>query len=313
MENVHKALISIITYKRPNGLKRLLQALQEQKIEPGLSTEILVIDNDCTGENPKVVAELEPKAKIKINIIQAPIKGIVSARNKAVEYFLETDFTCLVFIDDDEWPSESSWLQTLVNTQIETNADIVTSRMFVLAENSSYKWVEKVFGSNTHIRKKVSPTRRFYTNNLLIMRKVLEVIKPAFDLRFAFTGSSDLHFCIKCLNAGFTAIYTPHAPVKEFYPASRSNLRWFFLRGYRAGEGATRANLYEGKIPNAYFYCLSMFVLRLGRGFYNAVFGITTFDKALFARSLLQIGSGIGTLGGLFGISYEEYKTIHGS
>lgn len=313
MNKPYKVLISVITYKRPQGLKRLLASLQEQQVEPDNYAEFVVVDNDCTGDNLKIISELSGTSQYIVNFIDAPEKGIVSARNKAVENFLSTDFDCLVFIDDDEWPCETNWLQTLVNTQKQTQADIITSKVFVMAENASLQWVEKVLEYGSHLKKEIAPTTRFYTNNLLIMRRVLETIKPAFDMRFAFTGSSDLHFCIKCLKAGFKAIYTPYAPVKEYYPTSRSNLRWFFLRGYRAGEGATRATLYEGNLPASYVYCLGMSGLRLVRGVSNGIFGCTTFNKVLIARSLMQIGSGVGTIGGVFGISYQEYKTIHGS
>lgn len=313
MKTLSRVLVSTITYNRPKGLKRLLQALQLQQLEDWVQVEILVVDNDCTGKNLKIITELNPAAQIKMRFVEATEKGIVPARNKAVEYFLDSSFEALVFIDDDEWPGETSWLQTLVNTQVQTQADVVTSVLHVIAENPKDKWVEKVPGFGTHNKKKVEPTNRFYTANVLIMRPVLEAIKPAFDMRFAFTGSSDLHFCIKTINAGFKAVVTPFAPVIETYPASRTNLRWFFLRGYRSGEGATRAIIYEGSFPKAYVFCLIMFGFRMLRGVVSALKGILLFQKAYLALSLLQIGSSIGTLGGFFGISYQEYKTIHGS
>ena len=313
MEKLSRVLISTITYNRPKGLKRLLQALQLQQIESWLQVEILVVDNDCTGENPKVVSALSPGANIKMHLVEAREKGIVPARNKAVEYFLQSDFQALVFIDDDEWPGETSWVQTLVNTQLQTQADVVTGVLYVLAENPQDKWIEKVPGFGTHSQTKVAPIDRFYTANVLIMRQVLEAIQPAFDLRFAFTGSSDLHFSIKCRHAGFKAVVTPFAPVKENYPASRTNLRWFFLRGYRSGEGATRATIYEGSFPKTYLLCLVMFGFRLVRGLLHGLLGVFSFQKAYIALSFLQVGSAIGTLGGFFGISYQEYKTIHGS
>ncbi|MDQ4139919.1 MAG: glycosyltransferase family 2 protein, partial [Bacteroidota bacterium] len=207
MTEPFKVLIAIITYKRPKGLKRLLEALQQQELSNGIQAEILIVDNDCTGVNLKVIDELTPTATIKLTLVEESEKGIVSARNKAVEYFLQTSFQALVFIDDDEWPSAANWIQTLVNTQKQTLADIVTSHVQVKAENSSEKWVEKVLDFGRHLKKDVEPTNRFYTNNLLILRRVLETIVPAFDIRFAFTGSSDLHFCIKCQQAGFKAIY----------------------------------------------------------------------------------------------------------
>ncbi len=313
MKKPFRVLVSTITYHRPKGLKRLLQALQLQQVADWIQAEILVVDNDCTGQNSKVVQELAAQAAIKMHFVEAQEKGIVPARNKAVAYFLQSDFQALVFIDDDEWPGETSWLQTLVDTQIQTQADVVTSVLYVLAENPTDKWIEKVPGFGTHNRTKVEPTNRFYTANVLIMRHVFEAIQPAFDMRFAFTGSSDLHFSIKCQHAGFKAFVTPFAPVKETYPASRTNLRWFFLRGYRSGEGATRATIYEGSFPYAYLFCLVMFGFRLGRGLLNGLKGLLTFQKALVALSFLQVGSALGTLGGFLGISYQEYKTIHGS
>jgi succinoglycan biosynthesis protein ExoM len=155
---------------------------------------------------------------------------------------------------------------------------------------------------------------KFYTNNLLLSRNVLQIIKPAFNLEFNETGSEDLHFSIKCSKYGFKALYTNKAPVRQLFFESRSNLKWFFMRGYRCGLGSTKAYLLEG---DSFIYSVFISVLysflRGCRAFFTLFLSAIFFDKGLFMSGVSRLGSSIGSFLGVFGFNYYEYKGIHGS
>lgn len=305
-----KIYIAIITYQRPVGLCKLLLALKTQCVD-GIEVSVLVVDNDCTGANSKIVNSLLLEYPFGLILVEEPKQGIVAARNRAVNEFLKSDSEILVFIDDDEWPVNDDWLISLRVIQEATACDIVYSDVYTIPETRQIQWVETALRPKRN-NKSISGIKKFYTNNLLVTRKVLEKVVPAFDGRFALTGSSDLHFSIKCVHAGFQAIYTPFSPVQEIFPTSKATMKWFFLRGYRSGEGATRANIYEGTFPGTYIRCMGMGGVRFLYGMWQLIKAIIMLDKSLLANSLLRLGSSIGTFAGFFNLSYNEYRTSHG-
>jgi len=306
-----KISVGIITYMRPIGLEKILSSLKSQRLE-NIELSVIVVDNDATGENQKVIDKLkEDGYPFKLELFVETKRGIVAARNRTVSEFLATDAESMIFVDDDEWPVDTNWIEKLVEVEDKYNADIVYSGISILPENDKISWAKTAYRSNSD-GDTVRPIKEYFTNNLLVKRNVYEELNPPFDERFAMTGSSDLHFCIKANNMGFKAYYTPEAIVEEIFPETRATLKWFFLRGYRTGEGSTRANIYEGKNLSVSFYILFLFVGRFVRSIQMLIKSIFKLDKGYLAKSITYIGATIGTVTGLFGLQYNEYNTIHG-
>lgn len=315
--------ISIITYQRPQGLQALLTSLSGQQLDAGLEVSICIVDNACDDKTRAIAGEYNENP-YPVTVLKEPKRGIVYARNRTVEHFLTGDCDALVFVDDDEWTGDEYWLMNLIKARQQTNADIVTSDVISVPETEEIAWTKNAMGRDKAAAD-LSPIKRFYTGNVLITRPVLEAIRPAFDERFALTGSSDLHFAMMCAQGGFRAVYTDKAPVYETFPNTRANFKWFFMRGFRNGSGATRSALYrsrggqgEGRghssvrIGKTVFLCVVMACARFAKGCYMAARSIVTWDKGMFANAVMRWGASIGTIMGLFGIQYEEYKTIHG-
>jgi succinoglycan biosynthesis protein ExoM len=308
-QGITKALIAIITCRRPQGLTRLLQALQQQDTG-AITTEILVVDNACQPEIATLVAEQAQQSSLPIYYQQEATPGIVAARNKCVSWFLQHDHDALVFIDDDEWPAETNWLQRLVQAQHRYRDDIVTSHVLSVGEPGTPEWAIKLIYGENRLHEG-HPITTYYTNNLLITRPVLEQMQPVFDQRFAMTGASDYHFSLRATQAGFTACYTD-APVVEEFPASRANLRWFLRRGFRSGIGYSRSHLFEEAMPKAILRCLFMSTIRIARGVIKLLHGIITLNRTRCTDGLFRFASAIGTVAGLFGTKVNEYRVIHG-
>ena len=304
------ATIAIITCRRPLWLKRLLVALKKQVVDRDTAIDILVVDNACDRETQDIVTSAAEDAPFQIQYATEPEPGIVAARNKCVELFLNTDSQNLFFIDDDEWPKQTDWAQTMLNKKADYTADIVTSHVLSVGEPGTPDWaVNLIYGKcpyNEGDRLKI-----FYTNNLLISREVLEVVQPAFDPRFAMTGASDYHFALKCTKKGFTAVYV-NAPVEEEFPKSRATVKWFMRRGFRSGIGFTRAHLFEEQLSAAIARSLIMSVVRFMRGIIYILSGCLLLNKLKIIDGLFRICSSVGTLAGFFGIKHNEYNVIHG-
>jgi len=90
--------ICIATYRRPEGLSRLLDSLERLKLPTGVRVEIIVVDNDYNASAASIVlsrsSSLEP-----IHYCVEPRRNIALARNRAL---VEASGEWILFIDDDE-------------------------------------------------------------------------------------------------------------------------------------------------------------------------------------------------------------------
>lgn len=305
-----ETLVAVITCRRPAGLERLLRSLMGQRHEQA-SFRILVVDNACEPLIAELVAVLNAESGVAVEYEQEPEPGIVAARNKCVSLFLASDARHLVFIDDDEWPEKPDWLERLVAAKTRYNADIITSHVLSVGEPGAPEWAVKLIYGDNRLTEGQQVTK-FYTNNLLLDRRVLESLKPAFDARFAMTGASDYHFAIRCRTQGFRAHYT-NAPVVEEFPASRGTASWFMARGFRSGIGYARTHVFEDGAGKAVALCVGMSVVRCGLGIGTLVLGTLTINRTRVVAGLFRLASATGTIAGLTGVKHEEYRQIHGS
>jgi succinoglycan biosynthesis protein ExoM len=308
-----QVIVSVPTYKRPKRLRYLLGILQKQVIPENVELKILVIDNDCSGDVSEVVRDFSSSV-IPVYCVTEPQKGIVFARNRIAKEFLASNADFLIFIDDDEWPAKDDWILQLLKTQQETGADIVTGPVIRIPEDSSSLWFKNIMDGIVSNRHGMFQVKKFYTNNLLLTMRVVSHFNIPFDSKFNMTGSSDLHFSVRCRKAGFKAVYSSDCAVYELLFRSRLNVKWFFLRGYRSGIGSTMVSFIEDDlIMYSVFKSLLYSFLRGGRAFFTLVLAVILFNRGIFMLGVNRLGSSIGSFTGIFGVNYNEYKITHGS
>jgi len=292
--------VCIITYKREDGLKYLLSALEKQSVK---NFKVIVTDNEVNSK----VAEVVDSSKLNISLFKEMQQGISHARNKCITEFLKTDSGGLVWIDDDEWPEHKNWLQELLNTQERSNADVVSSDVVSLPEDQSKAFLVKALYAKPLANKDGDIIRHFYTNNTLICRRVIEKV-GLLDLFYNQTGSGDLDYSVRTKKAGFKAVYAKNAKVIELHPKSRSSLKWFALRGFRVGQGSTLVSVKNKGLTRT----LLLLIPYAGYRFLDAIMilskSLITLDKSKLYAGVLRLGSSLGTISGIFGFKYKEYK-----
>jgi GT2 family glycosyltransferase len=306
-----KVIIGVITCRRPEWLKRLLDKLLTQNIDDTFTVTIAVVDNANDQATKQVVTErmsANPKIPLTYDVEETP--GIVFARNRCVSIFKSHDADYLMFIDDDEWPEDDDWIAKMVKAVETYKTNIVTSHVISVGEPGTPEWaVELIYGNNKLKEGQVVDV--FYTNNLLMTKQAVLSTDPCFDERFAMTGASDYHLALRCKIQGIKCIYT-NAPVVEEFPKSRASVKWFCRRGFRSGIGYTRSHLFEESFTVVLLRSLMMTSIRIARALLKLLHGLLTMNKMLLVDSLFRFCSAAGTIAGFFGIKHEEYKVIHG-
>lgn len=302
--------VCVVTYKRPQGLGLLLQRLNEltfDRIEcPEI--EVIVVDNDTAGLADRICAEIESEFRWILKTGVETQRGITYARNKSVS-MVSVDADFIAILDDDEIP-EASWLEALLLVQQEYDSDIVTGPVIPHFEDSQIPdWIikGKFFEAPRFCTGEKRPVA--FTNNVIVKAEILRKLNPVFDNRFAISGGSDSYLFLTLNKAKYKIVWADEAIVYDVIAASRTNLKWILFRGYRtwSDHSSHEKELYPS---------FSVQLIRVLKGLALITIGILRLFPSLFMRkaaiatSLLYISRGMGTLGGLLGLYYLEYKNI---
>ncbi|MBE0363622.1 hypothetical protein PULV_a1092 [Pseudoalteromonas ulvae UL12] len=299
---VSKPAICITTYQREALLATLLSSLSTQSVKP---YQVIITDNAANSSVTTVVERFADS--LAITLCHEQQQGVVHARNKCLESFLVTDADALVWIDDDEWPQHDDWLANLLKTQVQTHADIVCSDVLSTPEDPSKQFLVHALYPKPMAQSQGEEVRFFYTNNTLLTRRVIEQV-GMFDLRFNQTGSEDYDYCLRTKQLGFKIAYAQDAKVIELHPESRSHLGWFALRGIRLGQGATRVMLKQHGLLKSILLTPIYSGYRFLDACRLALKALCCADKGLGFAATLRFCSSFGTVLGLFGMKYAEYK-----
>lgn len=283
-----KVVVGVITYRRPEGLGALLEALRLQ------DAAVVVVDNDLAGTARPVCGGAR--------YVHEPRRGLSFARNRAIAAAAEQEADYLAFIDDDEVP-RPNWLDELLRVAQEHRADVVAGRVVRRFERQPPDWV-------SHGRFFVDPRLATgtpvpiaATSNVLISNRLFGM---RFDPRFARTGGEDTHFFLRASAAGYRIVWADEAVVEEQVPADRARLRWILRRAYRV---ANTWSLCERELMAR----PGVLGLRAVKAVGRLVLGAGLLAAGAFAgrhvaaRGLWQLAFGAGNLTGLLGIRFVEY------
>src|SRR5271170_5370094 len=99
-----KVAVAIPTFRRPQGLERLLAALA--RLETRAEVEVVVADNDAVLREGFDVCQAQvPNYRWPLAAIIVKERGIAQTRNALVEHVLaHSNAQFIAMLDDDEWP-----------------------------------------------------------------------------------------------------------------------------------------------------------------------------------------------------------------
>ena len=303
---MYNVVIAIPTFKRPEMLKKLIYSITECKINKNIieNVKIIVVDNDKDKTAKLTTSELMLifQNTYDLKYCSYSIKGLSNVRNHMLKKSLELEPDFIVFIDDDEFVT-SEWLNELVKTMINTNADAARGPVFAILDNSTPKNIACWFKREEYTDDIELNT--LSTGNLILRVSSLQKHKVWFDNRFNYTGSEDSYFGIQLKNDGAKFYWSARAIAYETIPTNRSTLKWLINRNFR--EASTYTSIL--KMENEHLKLIKktlISLLYLFLGCCALILVILPLKKKYWG--ILKLSEGIGGISGLVNSPYQEYK-----
>ncbi len=303
-------VLCIITFRRPEGLARLLQATGRLVLPPGVRLSLVIVDNDpdATARSVVEAAALDHPLRYEIE----PRRGISSARNRALRLALGCGPQFIAWMDDDEHPAPD-WLCNVFETQNLTGADVVMGPGVPCFEAGTPQWIEKS-GLFDHDRFETGDTfPYFHTRTSGVLVRAAMVPAEGFDERLALTGGEDRLFFTRIHRSGGRFVWDDRAVMHEDIPPSRATSRWLLRRWYRTGVTRSLVMIYLDRpgVLRRGRRCLGALAM-VGQGVVRTLLGLHRGRTEVLRRWRLVM-LGLGAFAGALGIHYEEYRTVHGS
>lgn len=293
----------INTYKRPVLLKKLIQSLENQKLDLTWKLEIIIVDNDEMEEGRTVIENYRKESDLNIKYYTQPIKNISITRNKGVQM---ATGEVIMFIDDDGYADEN-WIFEMLSCLYKYNADGVFGTVLpYFDEGVPELFIKgKFFDRLIQNTGEISKYKR--TTNCLIKREVLREIEGPFDPNDGLTGGEDSNLFEKIQRKGAKLVFCKEGIVHDHVPYDRANIKWLLQRRFRTGRGFTSIKLKNSRnnilIKVSYFLKPVLFL-----AISVAAFTLSLPFEVQRTRWLMNIASNVGHLAAFTKIEYQEYE-----
>ena len=228
--------VCICTYKRPELLKRAIEAVSIQKTNDLFTFSVVVVDNDKDEGGRGAVAKIASRSQIPLKYCVESRQNIALARNKAVE---NATGSFVAFIDDDEFPIQE-WLLTLYTTMREHRVDGVLGPVNPHFDEEAPRWIieGKFYERPVHPTGMVLSWRNCRTGNVLLKRELFVDGEQAFNPECL--SGEDQDFFRRKIEKGHKFIWCHEATVYEVVPAVRWKRSFLIRRAMFRGIFAQR-------------------------------------------------------------------------
>lgn len=295
-------VIGIPTYKRPELLAALLDSLLPEL--QGIGAHIVVADNDCGSDAPRVCDAFRARWP-QIVCIPVAARGVAQVRNALVRQAGQEspDWRWLVMLDDDGTVTPG-WLGHLLATGARFDSHLVGGPVEgVLPADSNILARNSIFASRrrwpTGLVESLNTTQ-----NLAIARSTLALLpEPLFRNEYGASGGEDYDLFRRVATAGGRIAWCDEAVVMEPAPADRLTARSLLHRYASTG-------IYMVAIDRSYDGSRRVWLLAvkgLLASCLRTVGAGLTLRKDKFAKSVLAVSHYTGRLAGLMGMKTARY------
>lgn len=226
--------VAIVTYKRPEKLKRCLESIGKQTKLP---KQVLIVDNDSAKSAQKVANKFRKKLPIKYAVEQK--RGIPYARNKVLR-LCRTKY--LGFVDDD-CVLDSKWVEVGTKAIKDAKSAYVLGKTLLLNKESvaqaqharHLRWFFYKFNGRATSPFSVD------TKNIIFLAEMINNEEFLFDKNMSVEGydSSDTDLGLQLKKAGLKGFYEDKMIV---YHQETNDFLGFIKKAYYRGTLAAKIN-----------------------------------------------------------------------
>ncbi|WP_460275538.1 glycosyltransferase family 2 protein [Celeribacter sp. ULVN23_4] len=216
-------ILAICTYKRPQMLRSCLESVKQLDAPENFNIAVCVVDNEVSDLTASIVHDV---GEGEFHYLPQPDRGIVHARNMALDWAVEKNAVWFTFLDDDQ-TVPSNWLVALLNAQRLTHAEVLQSAVkYISPKGNTLKKAKASWNQNL---KYVSTNGVLFTTHLIRS----DGLGLRFDARFNMSGCSDRFLFLQARQKGVRCVATPEAIAIELTPDTRIGLKATFKRTYK--------------------------------------------------------------------------------
>ncbi|MDY7013814.1 MAG: glycosyltransferase [Cyanobacteriota bacterium] len=231
----------ICTYNRANYLRKSIQSLVEQTLNPECY-EIVVVDNHSTDRTQQVATE-EFASVSNLRYIYEPILGLSQARNAG---WKAAKGEYVAYLDDDAIASPS-WLENIVKAfeTVTPQPGCIGGKIQLIWEVPKPDWLPSRFlpylgKLNWSSVPLILDSRQYIGGgNMAVPRLLLETL-GGFNLNLGRKGGNllsneELFLLDRIKEKGYSIYYDPEISIGHHVPAARLTKDWFVKRYYWQG------------------------------------------------------------------------------
>jgi succinoglycan biosynthesis protein ExoM len=307
-----RVAVGICSYRRPEGLRRLLKSLE--MLATAESVRVIVADNDPDRRQALTVCRALNREGYRwpLDAFVVSNRGLPHARNAVIEVGFSDPSTEFVALLDDDEHVESRWLQAMLDMQALTDADIVGGAVVPEFEKKPSAWM---LGAKAAFRRDETTDglvdELYGDGNTLFARKIMRlVLLPFFDPAFSFTGGHDSYFFQQAKRKGAKFARASRARAFETYPITRMTIRWVLMRNYRSG--ANHIEIKKRLERSPINWLIEIAKMAVAPFVFPIEFCLFVLSPSRRVDALSRLLRAFGKLGGFLGHRYEEYLDVHG-
>jgi glycosyltransferase involved in cell wall biosynthesis len=244
--------VVLCTYNRAELLRRALSALGAQRTAPGLTWELVLVDNNSNDGTKDVVEAFRASSPVPTTYLFEGRQGKSIALNTGID---AATGEFLAFTDDDCRP-EPTWLQDIVDCVRRWDADGVGGR--ILPEWSAppppwlatdrHLWTSIAMLDDSEVRRvEMGPWQR--ANGFRVWGANMAFRRSAFDAVGGFNPASgprglkkysheEIELVRKLVEAGKVVMYDPAPTVHHWVSAERLRKSFYRWHSFYYGEGS---------------------------------------------------------------------------
>lgn len=283
--------VVIPTLGRPQSLDRAIRSVLAQSSVEGF--ELVVVDNDPAASARSVLDAFGPGASVAVRYVAAPQPGVSNARNAGVA---TARGELIAFLDDDQ-SAPPGWLERLLGTQRELDADVVFGpvRAALPAGVRRHRaFLERFFGRTGPAADGLIPGYHGCGNCLISRAALPHPTAPFCASRNRSGGEDDLLFqAMQARVARFA--WAADAWVTEHVPDSRARLAYVLRRAFTYGQGPASKCAAAG--PARWPMIPVWMAVGLGQALaYGALALVSAATRADYAAMLDRAAQGLGKM-----------------